>query len=57
MTAAYLGQHDDPWWSRAVFYQIYPRSFGDSDGDGVGDIDGISAKLGYLDLLGIEGSG
>ncbi|EUA69765.1 alpha amylase, catalytic domain protein [Mycobacteroides abscessus subsp. bolletii 1513] len=50
-----MGQHDDPWWSRAVFYQIYPRSFGDSDGDGVGDIDGISAKLGYLDLLGIEG--
>lgn len=55
MTAAYLGQHDDPWWSRAVFYQIYPRSFGGSDGDGVGDIDGISAKLGYLDLLGVEG--
>ncbi|TDZ91914.1 glycoside hydrolase family 13 protein [Mycobacteroides salmoniphilum] len=55
MTAAYLGQQDDPWWSRAVFYQIYPRSFGDSDGDGVGDLDGISAKLGYLDLLGIQG--
>ena len=44
----------DPWWSRAVFYQIYPRSFADSDGDGVGDLDGVLAHLDYLDLLGVN---
>ena len=36
------------WWQRAVFYQIYPRSFADSNGDGIGDLDGISAHLDYL---------
>jgi alpha-glucosidase len=44
----------DPWWSRAIFYQIYPRSFADSDGDGVGDLDGVLAHLDYLDLLGVD---
>ncbi len=44
----------DPWWSRAVFYQIYPRSFADSDGDGVGDLDGVLAHIDYLDLLGVN---
>jgi glycosidase len=43
------------WWKTAVFYQIYPRSFQDSDGDGVGDLDGIRARLGYLcDILGVD---
>ncbi|WP_415976597.1 alpha-amylase family glycosyl hydrolase [Rhodococcus sp. 077-4] len=42
------------WWQDAVFYQIYPRSFADSNGDGVGDLDGIRDKLGYLELLGID---
>ena len=42
------------WWSRAVFYQVYPRSFADSDGDGVGDLDGVAAKLDYLELLGVD---
>ncbi len=37
-----------------VFYQVYPRSFADSDGDGVGDLDGVTARLGYLDALGVE---
>ncbi|MBH0777090.1 glycoside hydrolase family 13 protein [Nocardia bovistercoris] len=43
-----------PWWRSAVFYQVYPRSFADSDGDGVGDLGGIKEKLGYLELLGID---
>ncbi|MGU3436016.1 glycoside hydrolase family 13 protein [Actinomycetes bacterium M1A6_2h] len=45
---------DDNWWTSAVFYQIYPRSFADSDGDGVGDLGGVRDKLGYLELLGID---
>ena len=49
--------NNSPWWSRAVFYQVYPRSFADSNGDGVGDLDGIAAKLEYLDLLGIDADG
>lgn len=52
---SHVHQHNDPWWSRAVFYQAYPRSFYDADGDGVGDLAGVAAKLGYLHLLGIEG--
>ena len=47
-------QHNEPWWSRAVFYQVYPRSFADSDGDGVGDLDGVLSRLDYLDLLGVD---
>ena len=43
-----------PWWSRAVFYQVYPRSFADSNGDGVGDLDGVAARLDYLELLGVD---
>jgi alpha-glucosidase len=43
-----------PWWRDAVFYQIYPRSFADSNGDGVGDIDGIRAHLAALVWLGID---
>ncbi len=42
------------WWKEAVVYQIYPRSFKDSDGDGVGDIKGIISKLDYLKSLGID---
>ncbi len=42
------------WWSHAVFYQLYPRSFADSDGDGVGDLTGVVARLDYLVELGID---
>lgn len=42
------------WWDQAVFYQVYVRSFADSDGDGVGDLEGIRGKLGYLELLGVD---
>ena len=43
-----------PWWSHAAFYQVYPRSFCDKSGDGVGDLDGVVAKLDYLEMLGID---
>lgn len=43
-----------PWWKSSVAYQIYPRSFCDSNGDGVGDLPGITAKLDYLHTLGID---
>ena len=42
------------WWKQAVIYQIYPRSFCDSNGDGIGDLPGILSKLDYLETLGID---
>jgi alpha-glucosidase len=43
------------WWRDAVLYQIYPRSFADSNGDGIGDLRGITSRLDYLEWLGIDG--
>ncbi|MDJ0354916.1 alpha-amylase family glycosyl hydrolase [Paenarthrobacter sp. PH39-S1] len=43
-----------PWWTSAVIYQIYPRSFADGNGDGMGDLPGISSRLPYLSALGID---
>ena len=42
------------WWKNAVVYQIYPKSFQDSNGDGIGDIQGIISRLDYLADLGID---
>jgi alpha-glucosidase len=46
---------DLDWWEGGNFYQIYPRSFKDSNGDGVGDLKGIATKIGYLKELGMDG--
>jgi len=43
-----------PWWAHAVIYEIYPRSFQDSNGDGIGDLNGITARLDYLKDLGVD---
>jgi oligo-1,6-glucosidase len=48
------GGPDRRWWKEAVVYQIYPRSFNDSDGDGIGDIPGITEKVDYLEELGVD---
>lgn len=42
------------WWKEAAVYQIYPRSFLDSNGDGIGDINGITMRLDYLKALGVD---
>jgi alpha-glucosidase len=42
------------WWQHAVFYEIYPRSFADSNNDGIGDLNGITSKLDYLKQLGVD---
>src|SRR5512133_187431 len=44
--------HD--WWRHAVFYELYPRSFADSNNDGIGDLKGITSKMEYLQKLGID---
>jgi oligo-1,6-glucosidase len=45
-------RHD--WWKSAVVYQVYPRSFSDSDGDGIGDLTGIIRRLDHLQRLGVD---
>lgn len=45
---------EQPWWKNAVIYQIYPKSFQDSDGDGIGDLKGIIHRLDYLEDLGVD---
>ncbi|MDP9983610.1 alpha-glucosidase [Pseudarthrobacter oxydans] len=46
---------DVQWWQSAVIYQVYPRSFADGDGDGVGDLAGLTARLPYIASLGVDG--
>ena len=52
--AAASNNSQKKWWKEAVVYQIYPRSFKDSDGDGVGDLQGLTSKLDYVKSLGID---
>ena len=51
-SANHSSEHD--WWKNAVIYEIYPRSFQDSNGDGIGDLNGITERLDYLKELGID---
>ena len=48
------GATPNPWWANAVVYQIYPRSFQDSNGDGIGDLKGITSRLDYIADLGVD---
>lgn len=54
MRAVTVPSGELPWWTRSTVYQIYPRSFADSDGDGVGDLRGIVGRLDYLTRLGVD---
>lgn len=59
LTSAYAQQENDlnkekTWWKESVVYQIYPRSFCDSNGDGIGDLRGIISKLDYIKSLGVD---
>lgn len=49
-----MSKNDTAWWKKSVVYQAYPKSFMDSNGDGVGDLNGITMKLPYLEKLGID---
>jgi alpha-glucosidase len=42
------------WWRQAVVYQVYPRSFADANGDGIGDIRGVTSRVPYLKELGVD---
>ena len=55
MAAAVLDKTKRGWWKSAVFYQIYPKSFQDTTGSGIGDLKGIISRLDYLQKLGIDG--
>jgi len=49
-----INGYEPAWWKEAVVYQIYPRSFSDSNGDGIGDLNGITKKLDYIQKLGVN---
>ncbi|HEV2577022.1 MAG TPA: alpha-glucosidase [Acidobacteriaceae bacterium] len=54
VSSAQAPSHDATWWKHAVIYEIYPRSFQDSNGDGIGDLNGIRERMGYLQGLGVD---
>src|SRR6478736_2814692 len=54
-SAALVNGEEPIWWKEAVVYQVYPRSFQDSNGDGIGDLNGITERLDYLKKLGVDG--
>ena len=49
-----LATNNRPWWQGCSLYEIYPRSFMDSNGDGVGDLRGIQSRLDYVKKLGVD---
>src|SRR5271154_3083279 len=53
-TSSKSAAESNDWWKAAVVYEIYPRSFQDSNGDGIGDLNGITSRLDYLKVLGID---
>lgn len=55
MTALHRNGQEADWWRDAVMYQVYPRSFADGDGDGVGDLAGLTARLPHIASLGVDG--
>ena len=55
MSKIILDKSKRGWWKSAVFYQVYPKSFQDTDGDGIGDLPGLISRLDYLRKLGIDG--
>ncbi len=54
VSPVHLGSNDVPWWKGALIYQIYPRSFQDTNGDGIGDLPGITQRLDYIASLGVS---
>ena len=54
MTKKFSSETNLPWWKKGVIYQIYPRSFNDTSGNGIGDLKGISKKISYLSSLGVN---
>lgn len=49
-----INGYEPAWWKQAVVYQVYPRSFSDTNGDGIGDLAGVTSKLDYLQTLGVD---
>jgi alpha-glucosidase len=54
VTKKFSSETNLPWWKKGVIYQIYPRSFNDTSGNGIGDLKGISKKIPYLSSLGVD---